>query len=454
MWHSPRRLARVLLFGAVLAGACSSDQSGSAPSSSVAAPLTAQYLDRPGCDAVERFFSAEEDDTFWYGVSVDRDEVARRFAAGAAVEAEIVSGPLADQVADIERWYDLRRAHDELLLAAWGSDGLALKVRRVRENSNFLDLVASDGFDLGAGDLVSLTEFKALSREVHERMFALCTEAPSGYAPLLDDQTLDLPAGQLLFEDYLDDERVIDSIRLDDLGARSVPWTNEPWTGAIPSPDGSWVRVYDVVENQHLVVDREGELINFFSGSLRCSNWYADGSGLVGTEVDDQGVRVVGADVGERDPQVELLFEAGGDVECVVGIDGGFAHVGSRGPLGVWAVDSDGGDARALLVETDCNALLSGSSPDGVRLLATASCGDRYRSGLYVLDTRAATASQLVSGTVAAPQFSDDGEWIVFGYQPHGEVEVDLAVWIITTDGSRARKLVDRGSWPALLLDP
>jgi Tol biopolymer transport system component len=75
-------------------------------------------------------------------------------------------------------------------------------------------------------------------------------------------------------------------------------------------------------------------------------------------------------------------------------------------------------------------------------------CANVYDSGLWIVPAGGGAPRHVLNGLVAAPTWSPNGAWILFGFQANRTSVPSL--WIASPDGSTASQVADGwASWPA-----
>ena len=108
-----------------------------------------------------------------------------------------------------------------------------------------------------------------------------------------------------------------------------------------------------------------------------------------------------------------------------------------------------GSGTREVLVRIpDCNTIYPQVRPRTGEVAVITGCANVYDSGLWIVPADGGAPRHVLHGLVAAPTWSPDGDWILFGFQEDRTSAPSL--WIASADGSTASQLVAGwASWPA-----
>jgi Tol biopolymer transport system component len=136
-----------------------------------------------------------------------------------------------------------------------------------------------------------------------------------------------------------------------------------------------------------------------------------------------------------------------------------YSPVETDGGAGIWQRPLQGGEPRLL---TDVDVLLLDWSPDGERAAWLGRSADDEILGLWVMDLRDGSVRRIASGLLGSlggswPKWSSDSSWIAFLRPPlttpADPAEPAASMWVIRTDGSGERLLLDRPDEPTDVFD-
>ena len=116
--------------------------------------------------------------------------------------------------------------------------------------------------------------------------------------------------------------------------------------------------------------------------------------------------------------------------------------------IGIWLESRTSGERTRFAVIEGCNSVFPVTIPGTQTVGVTSNCSNVYDRGLWTVRGPGAEPEHVLNGLVAAPSWSPDGAWLLFGHERRYRDEPEL--WIASADGRFAVKVVDGwASWPA-----
>ncbi len=468
MQPSPRFAISVAVVASSLVACASNDGSladaGAATSSTVGVPATTTPSPVSFCEAV----SAERDQPrvrrMLNAAPLPKRELEQTLALRTRVFDAMVRA--ADDPVlrgELQGFQRVQSALIEAVIGMWGTDGTFVTDAADAWPGDIAEFVMRDGLDVD-GDEVSAEEYAALEGDILDRLSVACDERPADWVAVHDLPPATVPAGLRYFAVV----RLSGELALG-VGSATVPVIRVP----VPDETLRYSRPSVSPDGGRLLVEgarRDGSA-EFFVGSLDslpaleridrlpgqsiCPSWSPDGASVV-----------VSLPVGPRQwtqirlglgsGEVDELFPPGSttpEPPCGVLYDDETLLVTASKP------DEDGGavwrqavgsDARTVFASIPgCTTIYPQVRPGTREVAVITACEDVYDNGLWVQpDDPSRPPRHVLRGLVAAPVWSDDGEWILFGYQSERGAAPEL--WIASADGETASQLLTTwSSWPA-----
>jgi hypothetical protein len=415
------------------------------------------------CDAVFTFRRLRQRPDLTTLIPLHRPAVESRLKKSAAAFAEMArtanDGALRT---DLERLDELQRSVDRALLENWGDDGVELLAAADVWGGNIVDYSVRDGIAVD-GQIVDRGEYQALRSDLFERVSFVCDERPSDWVPVIDLPQAAVPSDLR----YAMVMRVADELQLM-LGSHDVsvfpfpaPSADLQFTNPVVSPDGQSIVVMgfdgDVLHRAY--VGRFDSLFDMEQvapddEAWNCLSWSTDSSSLVVTRLVSPG-RWKQSEYEVASGNLVDLFETeypSHEMPCGAYYDEDTLLVTGTNPetgiATIWSQDVGSTERELFVSIPDCNVVYPQVRPGTTEVAVISACANAYDSGLWIVPEPGAEPRHILNGLVAAPAWSDDGEWILFGYQTDRTSVPEL--WIASADGSSAAKLVNGwSSWPA-----
>jgi hypothetical protein len=380
----------------------------------------------------------------------------------AALRSVVVAASDAELRADLERLEPMESAVFEAVLAQWGSDGVDLRAAADVWGGPIRRYVTRDGIQV-AGRTVDRLDYEELRADVFERLSLTCDERPAGWVRVDDLPAVSVPT-DLRYAMVVNDSNRLQLM----LGSAEVPAFPFPtpapdleFTNPVVSPDGEYIvatgygpgvlnrafvgRFDSLAEMQQISPDDE---------AWNCMSWSADSRAIVVTRLVAPGTwkqSTYDVATGEIVDIFDTEYRSH-EMPCGTFLDDDTLLVTEDDPeTGLTVISSHDirSDTRDVFVRIpDCLTIYPQVRPRTNEVAVITGCSNVYDSGLWIVPAGGGAPRHVLNGLVAAPTWSPDGEWILFGFQEDRKSIPSL--WIASADGSTASQLAAGwASWPA-----
>jgi Tol biopolymer transport system component len=234
--------------------------------------------------------------------------------------------------------------------------------------------------------------------------------------------------------------------------------TTFEFTSPVVSPDGNFFLASAVGSSSRAFVGRldamaDARQISPDDETWECMSWSIDSKAIVVTRRTEPGPWMQSQYEVATGALTNLLpgeYKAG-DAPCGHYLNDFTLLVTSRSRTNGSAMifsQRIGSEARTeFLAIPDCNVIYPQQRPGTREVAVIAGCENVYDDGLWLTADDGSPPRHVLTGYVAAPTWSPDGTWILFGWAPSRRVAPEL--WIAMADGSAAKKVADAWtSWP------